>query len=101
MIYIEKIPVDANGHLVECPVCGNTEFSSASRYCRICGMSRSNMCVPDDNSHPHENPVNARFCEYCGARTTFFLQKILLPWIEVSRESKKEAPPPTEDELPF
>jgi len=102
MIYTENIQVDSRGQLTECPVCGNTEFSTDSQFCRICGLSRFNMCVPEEGSYPHENPVNARFCEQCGARTTFFLQKLLLPWNEVPKEAKKEAPPQTDDdELPF
>lgn len=102
MIYTENIRVDVKGRLVECPVCKNTEFSDDSRFCKICGMSRYNMCIPEDDNYPHENAVNARFCEYCGAKTTFFVQKLLLPWKEVPNEAKKEAASQVDDEeLPF
>ncbi len=101
MIYTENIQVDSMGRLAECPVCKNTEFSGNSRYCRICGMSRYNMCVPEGNAYPHENAVNARFCECCGAKTAFFRHKLLLPWDEVPREAIKEPASQTDDELPF
>ena len=102
MIYPGNFRVDSCGRLTECPVCGSTEFSADSRFCKTCGLSRYNLCVPEDGSDPHENPLNARFCEQCGARTTFFLQKLLLPWRQVYREAKKEASPQTDEaELPF
>ena len=101
MIYTENIQVDHLGRLVECPVCKNTEFSDDSQYCRICGMSRYNICVPEDGTYGHVNPVNARYCERCGAKTTFFLQKLLRPWKEVPKEASREAAPSANDELPF
>ena len=102
MIYTEDIKVDSQGRLVECPVCKNTEFTEDAQYCRICGLSRNNECIPEDNSYPHINPANARFCEHCGAKTIFFQHKLLLPWNVVSKRIKREAPSQTvEDELPF
>ena len=101
MIYIENIKVDSKGRLVECPVCKNTEFSEDAEYCRICGLSRHNECIPEDNSYPHINPANARYCEYCSAKTTFFQHNLLLPWNVVSKKIKKEAPSAEEEELPF
>ncbi len=101
MIYTENIQVDEQGRLTECPVCKNTEFSDSAQYCRICGMSRRNLCIQEDGSCQHYNPANARFCEYCGAKTIFFQYNLLLPWNAVAREQKKEAPPVEEEELPF
>lgn len=101
MIYTENIKVDREGRLLECPVCKNTEFSVDAQYCRICGLSRRNECIPEDNSYPHYNPANARFCEFCGATTTFFQHNLLLPWNQVSKDAKKEAPSAEEEELPF
>ena len=102
MIYTERFQADSRGRLVECPVCKNTKFPDDSRYCIICGMSRLNMCVPERDTYRHENAIIARFCEYCGAKTTFFLQNLLLTWKEIRKEAKKEAPPQTDDEeLPF
>ena len=53
MIYTENIQVDDQGRFVECPVCKNTEFSDDAQYCKICGMNRSNLCIPDDSSYQH------------------------------------------------
>ena len=103
MIYTENIQVDAQGRFLECPVCKNTQFPEGALYCIICGMSRINLCLPEDDSAPqHENPVNARFCEYCGAKTLFFQHKLLLPWEMVPKEAKKEAASQDDnEELPF
>ena len=111
MYYYETVPVD-NGRLTECPECHNTEFSDGADYCRICGASRKNLCLYEGR-YQHENPANARFCETCGAETTFFRYKLLTPWIEVTDDQKGEAPLTTAevqssgftavetDELPF
>ena len=67
-------------------------FSDNADYCRICGTSRRNLCVPQfDQAPEHENPSNARYCEYCGAPTVFFNLKLLKPWDKVPAEMKKEA----------
>ena len=92
MYYVDGSPVDANGRISVCPVCQNTEFSEGANYCRICGTSRRNLCMPEfDQAPEHENPSNARYCEYCGAPTVFFHLKLLKPWDKVSAEMKKEA----------
>ncbi len=102
MIYTEDIKVDSEGRLVECPVCKNSDFSDDAQYCRICGLSRKNECIPEDHSYPHFNPVNARYCEYCGAETTFFRLKILLPWNTVSRKAESGGfIQVDEEDLPF
>ncbi len=102
MIYTENIQVDDHGRFVECPVCKNTEFSDDAQYCKICGMNRSNLCIPDDSSYQHYNPANARFCEFCGAKTTFFQHKLLLPWNEVVGKANNGGfIQVDEEELPF
>ncbi len=98
MIYTETIPVDDLGRLAECPVCHNTQFAPGAHYCKICGMSRMNLCISEEGSVQHENPVNARFCEICGAQTLFFQKKLLLPWDEVPENAKKGV---VVDDLPF
>ena len=112
MYYYETVPVD-NGRLMECPECHNVEFSDGADYCRICGTSRKNLCLTEGR-YKHENPANARFCETCGAETTFFHYKLLTPWNEVGDDQKGEEPLTTDtaiqsvgftavetDELPF
>ena len=104
MIYEEKIQMDENNRLIECPVCHNTQFSKDARHCRICGLELWNHCIPEYGSDEwHINPANARFCETCGARTVFFEKELLLPWDKVAKENKTEAAPffVDEEELPF
>ena len=78
--------------LPTCNTCGNTHFSPAARYCKICGTEVThfttrgilrivyskladgiNKCQSD-----HENDRNARYCEFCGEPTSAY--EVLPDW---------------------
>ena len=111
MIYNTLLSVDKNDKLLFCPNCRNSEFDSDGCYCKICGKPRVNFCA--DEAHRNcgrQNRPNARYCEYCGSKTVFFLAGFLTPWKDVPEKEKTEdlssekvtfEPVVPEDDLPF
>lgn len=79
------IKLDETGRCEECPRCKNDEHLKGANFCMICGQSAVNQCA-DAISYaghcPHNDPLpgNARYCPYCGAKTTFFLNGSLTSW---------------------
>ena len=43
MIYRDCYETDSNLRFVNCPRCGNEEYSEDAKYCRICGFSAFNV----------------------------------------------------------
>ncbi len=87
MIY-NGIEVDNTAKAIKCPVCGNEELSSGV-FCKICGSYVINKCEPQNEfgtlepcreSIAHPLPGNARFCPYCGSKTSFFNLNYLSNW---------------------
>ena len=80
--------VEINSHhkTVECPVCKNENTDIAGEFCQICGTMITNRCSAEDVFHSDYCigmdglEGDARYCPYCGAPSTFLLNKILLPW---------------------
>lgn len=83
--------------LPTCKTCGNTHFSPAARYCKICGTEVNDFTTRgilrivysklSDGINKcqagHENDRNARYCEFCGEPTS---GKEMLPAWQVERE---------------
>lgn len=84
MIYPADAELDGDGRLTECPKCGNRKFSPKAERCGICGASRRNICLARAPGKRHVNPVNARYCETCGAITAFNDYGMLRPWEELN-----------------
>lgn len=89
MIYDDGVQVDGNMRVVGCPRCENEVFNTNAGHCKICGLSLYNSCEGepefDYNRNQidtiyHQNPGDARFCEFCGRPTTFNKAGILKPW---------------------
>lgn len=89
MIYNDNIKLDSSSKALECPKCKNEQIISDGEYCKICGTYLVNKC--DDRSDDadyygkpcgHILSHNARFCPYCGNRSTFYNDKILCSWKE-------------------
>ena len=101
MIYADGVNFDQKTNRVKiCPRCFNQQFSSAARYCRICGTELYNICIGDpaeegyendpNRINQHSNPSNARYCETCGKPTEFFLKGILPKYEEYQMKTAEE-----------
>lgn len=108
MIYDDGYELDENGKAIKCPVCDNEEVGESieEEYCIICGTYLINECT--NVNCKKVAPGNARYCPYCGNITTFFANKLLLPWgeakkiLEEQQISEEEAAITIdEDEVPF
>lgn len=74
-----------NGHLIKCEICGNNEIVEDAEYCHICGSPVVNRCSANDYQQCYKAtqkliPINARYCPYCGSKTTFMENNILPGW---------------------
>ncbi len=91
------VPVNKEGRFTQCPRCGNTVFSSAANFCKMCGLYLYNTC-PDMPEYNHleydirgnvtdalsmNNPGDARYCEHCGEQTMLSRLGLLMSWEEV------------------
>lgn len=115
MKYNDGYELDEKGKVLKCPICGNEEVgeSEYEEYCIICGTYLINKCT--SMNCERIVPGNARYCPYCGAITTFFSNKLLLPWKEAQKRileaheeiawikgaNEEVAATIDEDELPF
>ena len=113
MIYNDGVEMDNELKVTLCPRCENEVMSEGAEHCKICGLSLYNYClgeiISDPNSnHPdyteyHKNVSDARFCESCGAATTFFEQNILEPWEKFMERltNPYNGVEPEQEDLPF
>ncbi len=54
-----------------CPVCDSDAPMTPEDDCSDCGAPRRNPCLAEYDQPRHPNPPDARFCETCGAVTSF------------------------------
>lgn len=89
------IEIDEDGRAAECPVCHNTDVYKAGEFCVICGHRIINVCsesISRDQfgqqmcEHNEPLPGNARYCPWCGAKTSFFVSKFISSWNGISDE---------------
>ena len=111
MIY-PRIELNADGRVKECPICKNEEHREGELFCMICGKPTLNQCayaIQDISEygqccHKEPLPGNARYCPYCGNKTTFLEGGVLSPW-DSSETPFPKASNATEedddDDLPF
>lgn len=98
-ILYSKIDINSKYKAVTCPVCGNKNTDISGDYCQICGTMIKNKCSaePDYFYTSKTNdcigrkglPGNARYCDRCGAPSTFLLNKLLPFWNEPDEEDVK------------
>ncbi len=88
MVY-PGIELKESGQAKECPQCKNKEHLEVAEFCMICGKPVINRCtyaidrsVSSEFQCTHDEPLpgNARFCPYCGSKTTFYDQRVLLAY---------------------
>lgn len=95
-----------NGKAKECAICHNDETDIKGDYCQICGTYLLNQCasaisnIPftgeEECTHTEILPSNARYCPYCGNKTTFLENGLLKDW-NYRDDDYDDIP----DELPF
>lgn len=98
------VMLNENMRVKVCPICENEEHLSDAEFCMICGKPIINQCsfaamdpAYIDNytqqcSHREALPGNARYCPYCGEKTTFLLNGSLTSW---------NGEPDNDSELPY
>ena len=106
----EGIKLNNNGKAVVCPICGNEEILEEGDYCHICGsllINRCDMIKSNEDQEPigycpGHKPLsgNARYCPYCGGKTTFLKTGALKPWNDKNK-LRFEDISDEEDMLPF
>ena len=91
---------EKNNKVKFCPTCNNEETDIDGDFCQICGKPLINRCddrgwdnYPSDDGHPcgKSVPSNARYCPYCGNKTTFLNEGILKEWQTEKKEVDEEA----------
>lgn len=75
------VELDGEKRILECPICGNTEFIGDGTFCIICGSSLVNLCTKNETALCGKPlPGNVRYCPYCGNMTTFLRDGALVAW---------------------
>lgn len=79
------VAVDKNNRFMQCPQCGNEQFSESANYCKICGLYLFNECSNTAEPINYEscgtiNPGDARHCEKCGETTYLMRMGLLTKW---------------------
>ncbi|MGE5631588.1 MAG: ImmA/IrrE family metallo-endopeptidase [Caulobacteraceae bacterium] len=89
--YLYAIETDEYGHALSCPTCGNTEIAD-EHYCPNCNTYLIQECTNEIRSIDimgnqeykfscgNIPDGNARYCECCGNKTSFYLQGLLPHW---------------------
>lgn len=94
-----------NGKLKECPNCNNEDTDIEGNYCQICGENLVNKCINEDCENIDKVlPSNARYCPYCGNRSSFFHNNLLKAWNYNETNSSNpfmDIPDGFDEELPF
>lgn len=91
-----KIPLhESTSKALICPQCGNDRTDLVGSYCQVCGVMLVNRCS-DSNSCGKLLAGDARYCNFCGAESTFFNQGFLIAWNESEQQVSLE-----DDDLPF
>lgn len=87
------VELDQYNRPEECFNCNNEEHLPNATFCMICGEKIINTCTNEDHcSHVNEAfPGNARFCPYCGSKSTYF-EKGYLAEFDIS-EARIEVSP--------
>lgn len=82
------VAIDGNNRFLQCPQCGNHQFSDHAKYCKICGLYLFNECPNTGDGYIEYqtcgaiNPGDARHCEKCGETTYLMRMGLLTKWTD-------------------
>lgn len=100
MIY-DGVELDENKRAKICPVCNNQQIGSEDTFCKICGFKLYNECSNIYEESGFKESIcsrgskldgNARYCPYCGGKTSFFINRLLSKWKDDDYTSDEELP---------
>lgn len=87
---------------VKCPVCGNEQIESKSKFCMICGNIILNSCSWEYcDSLDKPLPGNARYCPQCGRITTFYELDYIDAWNKKDELDNDEVFTTIDEDCPF
>lgn len=101
MIY-KQIELNEKHKTRICPECQNENTNIDGPFCQICGTHIMNECTNLGCGGTLDG--DARFCPFCGSKSTFLEDKILLSWKEEKSEIDDflgNDSDYTDDEMPF
>lgn len=74
-----------------CDNCQNEYIIKNSNFCHVCGTDLRNLCTNENCKNNNISlPYNARFCNLCGAKSTFFKDGKLNTWSDEIKQSEIE-----------
>lgn len=91
------IYVNENNKALTCPNCENEQIIKEGDYCKICGSYLINRCSNINGYDSVDGLVipcgraadgNARYCHYCGEKTTFYNSGFLKDWEKEKRDNE-------------
>lgn len=85
------VELNENMRACICPSCKNEEHVEGANYCMICGKTVVNQCsdsISYEGQCAHADPLpgNARYCPYCGSKTTSWGNGFLTAWDSTSED---------------
>ncbi|WP_250277250.1 ImmA/IrrE family metallo-endopeptidase [[Clostridium] colinum] len=81
----------SNYEYVKCDNCDNENIIENSNFCHICGIDLRNLCMNDDCKNNNISlSYNARFCNLCGSKSTFFENGKLNDWSDELKQYEIE-----------
>lgn len=95
MIY-SKIELDKNNKPHMCPTCKNEILFDFGEYCQICGTPIYNNCEDalynelNSSCNGYKLTGDARYCPYCGSKTTYLTSGLLKPYKDELEEIVEE-----------
>ena len=72
-VVYDSIELSEKGKAKVCPICENENTNLRGDYCQICGANLVNKCTKCNTPLTGD----ARFCEFCGSKSTYFENGIL------------------------
>lgn len=87
-VIYNSIKLNEKGKAKVCPICKNENTNLRGEYCQICGINLVNKCTKCNTPLTGD----ARFCEFCGAKSTYLENGLLQDYKSYKNSNKFEMP---------